>query len=192
MAEKYDSGPEVAPQSNFPEVVEPPSVQHHQYYGELPRTGSFASHTQTSAKHEQQPGAAYSAHTATAVDPSVYTSSHGHPTPYTAPAELARPGEKKSRATICGCTLLVFVLSAIIALLSVAVIGLAAGVGVEANHANDANNKLAALNASTVPTKTITATASAASATKFADIDNNCSGDPTHVTGQKYTSFDRM
>jgi len=55
-------------------------------------------------------------------------------------------GEK--RKTICGCSILVFILSCILALLSAAVIGLAAGIGIEAQRANDASMQLAVASAS--------------------------------------------
>lgn len=106
---------------------------------------------------------------------------------------LAEPSVGKSRkGTICcGCSLLIFVLSSIIAFLSAAVIGLAAGTGIEASRANDVANQLAVLNSSIAtsgPTKTTTVTA-AATATSWNDLDNGCSDNPTSITGTTYTSF---
>jgi hypothetical protein len=84
-----------------------------------------------------------------------------------------------------GCTVLVFVLSIVIAILAVTVVGLAAGTGVEAHRANQALASLASLQAD--PPK-----ATATAAPSFASIDNNCSVQPDTVTGTMYTSFQRM
>ena len=89
-----------------------------------------------------------------------------------------------------GCTMLVFWLSAVIAVLSVAVIGLAAGTGVEANRANNAEKSLARLSGSS-STATATAAAASTTSTSFASIDMGCSNVPDTVTGSRYTSFER-
>lgn len=87
--------------------------------------------------------------------------------------------------------MLVFILSCIIALLSAAVIGLAAGTGVEAHRANDATDRLASVSSSLSaagPTKTTTVTAGA-TPTSFNDLDKGCSNDPDGVSGTGYTAF---
>ena len=91
------------------------------------------------------------------------------------------PTGKKHR--VCGCSLLVFLLAVIIAILSAAVIGLAAATGIEANQASDAAAQVAALNASLVaaaPTSTIA---------PISAIDAGCSANEKAVTGTNYTAF---
>ncbi|KAI1811369.1 hypothetical protein GGS20DRAFT_563212 [Poronia punctata] len=88
------------------------------------------------------------------------------------------PGQRRegNRRTICGRAVnLVLVLSVATALLSIAVIGLAAGTGVQSNRANSAESKLATLLAN------------------ISNIDRGCSADPDAVTATRYTSqyFDR-
>ncbi len=75
-----------------------------------------------------------------------------------------QPREPSRR--ICGCSTLVLILSALVAALSIAVIGLAAGTGIQATRANKAESKLA-----TQPS-----------------IDHGCSKNPDSVTGTQYTS----
>lgn len=103
----------------------------------------------------------------------------------------APPDEnKKGSKRVCGCSLLVFILSIIIALLSVAVIGLAAGTGVAANRANDKQNQLDALGVSgdSLPTVTTTVTAASATPTGADAADRGCSTDSDGVTGTNYTT----
>ncbi|KAI8218886.1 hypothetical protein K4K57_012441 [Colletotrichum sp. SAR 10_99] len=175
----YDEGPEVAPHQAYPEVYHPPA----QSYPTSPQPQVV-----TPIKREDSTyGGAYAS---TAVDPSVYGGTADHRSTYHAPGESVAP--QKSRKTVCGCTFLVFILSIVIAVLAAAVIGLAAGTGVEANRANDALDKLAALeaSASTQPSTTVTVTAasSSATATGFASISNNCSNKDETTTGQTYTT----
>lgn len=107
---------------------------------------------------------------------------------------------------ICGCSLLTFVLSCIIALLSAAVIGLAAGTGIEASRANDAVTKLAAYtlaNAamsstswspeiSTTATPTSTGGIGSATSLSGVEIDSGCGSRKDKVNGTVYTSLKRM
>lgn len=102
--------------------------------------------------------------------------------------------ERRSRGTVCGCTMLVFVLATIIAILSAAVVGLAAGTGIEANRANDAVLKFQQLNASVVaqgqsstPTPTYPP-APLSTQDQWSLIDRNCSASPETTTGQTYTT----
>jgi hypothetical protein len=172
MGAQYDEGPELAPQ-NFPEVAQQPHNGSPQYGYQQPH--------QTTPKPEGYH------------DGSTYAGTAPATSPYSAAAQpfsqhaMTDPSTKRSKGVICGCNLLVFILSCIIALLSAAVIGLAAGTGVEAHRANDATNKLASISASQ-PTKTTTVTA-AATPTSFNDIDRGCSNDPDGVSGTGYTSF---
>lgn len=165
---QYDEGPELAPQ-NFPEVA------HQQPHDGSPQYGY-----QQQQPYQPYPGFKPEGYT----DSSTYAGTAPTASPYTAAASPFSqhaavdrdPPSKRSRSVVCGCSLLVFILSCIIALLSAAVIGLAAGVGVEANHANDANNKLAAFNASVF-------------SPSFNDLDRGCSNNPDGVSGTGYTSF---
>ncbi|KAK0718265.1 hypothetical protein B0T26DRAFT_609200, partial [Lasiosphaeria miniovina] len=88
----------------------------------------------------------------------------------------------------CGCGMLVFILSCIIALLSAAVIGLAAGTGIESQRANDATSKISALR---TPTASSTTKPGGASETPLPPglIDDGCADNPESVSGSKYTSF---
>ncbi|KAK7749996.1 hypothetical protein SLS62_008105 [Diatrype stigma] len=95
---------------------------------------------------------------------------------------------KGSRPGPFGCSLLVFILSGIIAFLSVAVIGLAAGTGVASNRANDKQSQLDALGASGAPTATVTVTAASPSPTGADAADRGCSTDADAVTGTNYTT----
>ncbi|KAI0467713.1 hypothetical protein F4859DRAFT_493391 [Xylaria cf. heliscus] len=69
-----------------------------------------------------------------------------------------------------GCPIPVFLLSTAIALLSLAVIGLAVGTGLETRRANISESKLAALTSN------------------LTSIDRGCSANPDAVTGTTYTS----
>ncbi|KAI0450063.1 hypothetical protein F5B21DRAFT_448585 [Xylaria acuta] len=81
---------------------------------------------------------------------------------------IGNPREAQRRA--CGCSILVFLLSIIIAFLSIAVIGLAVGTGLQTRRARNSESKLAAL----MPNLT--------------SIDRGCSVNPDAVTGTTYTS----
>ncbi|TPX07314.1 uncharacterized protein E0L32_010736 [Thyridium curvatum] len=101
-------------------------------------------------------------------------------------------GRKPPRgSTIWGCSVAVFVLATVVALLLAAVVGLAAGTGIEARRASDAADQLAELSASAsaAAAKTVTVTAPAPTATPWAALDHKCSSDPDNVSGQTYTSF---
>ncbi|KAH0490415.1 hypothetical protein TgHK011_001883 [Trichoderma gracile] len=111
---------------------------------------------------------------------------------YTAPPESTVP-EKKAAATVCGISL-VLILSIIIAILSAAVIGLAAGTGVATKNYNDANSQLKVLSSSLAAaqaeaTGTPTASAPLPSGTPdFSNITNGCSDNADGVTGSSYRS----
>ncbi|KAK2065051.1 hypothetical protein LY76DRAFT_586816 [Colletotrichum caudatum] len=165
MASQYDEGPELAPQNQYPEVYHPPPQQS--------QPGTPLPAPVTPFKHEDS---TYGKYSVSAADQSAYGGAQYQP-----------DGSQKKRKTICGCTFLVFLLSVIIAVLAAAVIGLAAGTGVEASRANQALEKLAALEASG-GSATATATGASATATGFASITNNCSNADETTTGQTYTT----
>ncbi|UKZ96791.1 uncharacterized protein TrAFT101_011567 [Trichoderma asperellum] len=110
----------------------------------------------------------------------------------TDPEKTAPP----AAATVCGISL-VLLLSIIIAILSAAVIGLAAGTGVATSNYNDANSKLRVLSSSLAAAQakaTGTPTSSGSSSqgtsvpTDWNSITNGCSDNPGDVTGLTYTS----
>jgi len=176
MVAQYDEGPELAPQ-NFPEVAADQTHTSSPHYG----------YQQPYPPPKTEPYTEGSTYAGTAPATSPYTAAASPFSQHV--ATDPDPSTKRSKGVICGCSLLVFILSCIIALLSAAVIGLAAGTGVEANRASDATNKLAALSSSVssaAPTKTVTTVIP--SATSFNDIDNGCSNNPDGVSGTGYTS----
>ncbi|GKT45589.1 uncharacterized protein ColSpa_05770 [Colletotrichum spaethianum] len=174
MASQYDEGPELAPQHQYPEVYHPPPQQS--------QPSSPQPIPVTPMKHEDS---TYGKYSVSGVDQSTYGGTQYHPAG-------GEAGQQKKR--ICGCTFLVFLLSVIIAILAAAVIGLAAGTGVEASRANQALNKLAALEASApngttaTATATVTVTSASPTATGFASLTNNCSNSDETTTGQTYTT----
>lgn len=127
-------------------------------------------------------------------------------TPYEASHNGGGGGEEKRRGggaerTVCGCTLIVFVLSVIVAILAAAVIGLAAGTGIEASLASEANDKYQRLQASVsaagILTPSGTGSPPPAASTSCPNpepvvLDNGCSTNSSAVNGQLYTSFKRM
>ncbi|KAL2177263.1 uncharacterized protein P884DRAFT_278009 [Thermothelomyces heterothallicus CBS 202.75] len=89
-----------------------------------------------------------------------------------------------SARTICGCSLPVFVLSCVIALLAAAVIGLAAATGVQAQRASSAESDLSELRASVAGNSTPSQGSNAPVV-----IDDGCSENPDSVDKTIYTSF---
>ncbi|CAM1511238.1 Fc.00g087510.m01.CDS01 [Cosmosporella sp. VM-42] len=180
MAPEYDDSPEVAPGHSLPEVYNP---QRQQEAAWSPQQSSIAP-TYTSHSPAKPEGSV----------PAV--GGYGTESQYQQ-APGSTTGTKR-KGVICGCTLLVFVLSIIIAILSAAVIGLAAGTGVAASNYNDANSKLDDLrvsyssllsgHATATGTGTGTATSASASATStsYSNITNGCSDANEKTTGDTY------
>ncbi|KAI1379523.1 hypothetical protein F4677DRAFT_335347 [Hypoxylon crocopeplum] len=176
MPPRYDEAPELAPH-NFPEVHHPPSV---------PEVASWGQPTPaTPIKPEESTNAStihprYTPLNSSTASPYPYDHQSGYgAVPPVPPSEQGRASKR-----ILGCTVLVFILSLIIAILSAAVIGLAAGTGVEASRANDAEARLAAMSTSGAPPATVTVTAPASTPT----IDKGCSTNSAEVTGETYLS----
>ncbi|KAF3350584.1 hypothetical protein VD0002_g4573 [Verticillium dahliae] len=98
----------------------------------------------------------------------------------------------KAKRTFCGCTILVLILSIIIAALSAAVIGLAVGTGVQTNRANDAKEKLNALSAEAAAagpaTTTVTVSEAVPTETSFSAITHGCSDEKDATSGTDYTT----
>ena len=178
---QFESGLEPARQ-DFPEV----SPSQHQAYGHQPYPG----HYQPYPPYQQQPYPPSS--TTPKRNPSVVHSAYDGQTvssPYSThaqPAAAAAPPSALAPRTICGCSLLVLILSCIISLLSAAVIGLAATTGIEAQRASSAAASLAAYTASATATGT-----NAPSATSTAVLDDGCAANPARVNKTIYTSFAR-
>lgn len=168
MSPRYDEAPELAP-NNFPEVHHPPAVPEVAGYGQPTPTPSVKPEESTNPSTIQPSYAPY----------------EGSAPAYQQMAYLPQPPSEKgtARKRILGCSVLVFILSLIIAILSAAVIGLAAGTGVEASRANDAEARLAAMSATAVSPATVTVTASAT-----ASADKGCSTNSAGVTGTTYWS----
>lgn len=203
---REQQAPEVVNQ-NYPEVV---PVQHDPYSN----THNYPHQQQYPQAHQNyilpKPEDGTSTYASGNTPYSVHSASHHtdrsspralYATPATAPpsssGEKARSDDKNNKGgglVCCGLNTLVLVLSAIIAALFVAMVGLAAGTGVQANRANVAEAKVRAMSSamsSTMAAKTVTATATAASATStsFAALDDGCSSDAAGVSGTTYSAF---
>ncbi|KAI1854047.1 hypothetical protein JX266_001188 [Neoarthrinium moseri] len=176
MAPRYDEAPEVAPHA-LPEVHQPPAHPEVAQYGQFPQQHQTL-HPSIKREDSTFSGGAGGGYAPS--HPVAPTYAYDHQSAYgTAQSD---PGRQSKKATICGCTVLVFILSAIIAVLSAAVIGLAAGTGVEASRASDAESKLASGGATT------TVTAPPSTATDFNTLDRNCTSNAGSTTGSSYTS----
>lgn len=184
--------PEVV-DTNYPEAL---NQGHYHQYGQpntvaaagLEPEGHPANNTLYSGTYQSSNGPFDHQHTS---PPSTYSR------PTYVDGKPAEPGDgdggvgsrrEGRRGTILGCTALVFALWAVIALLTAAVIGLAAGTGIEAHRASVANAALASGAAATT-TVTVTSAAPSSTSTSYAAIDDDCSVDPTGVTGTTYYSF---
>ncbi|KAK3307119.1 uncharacterized protein B0T15DRAFT_165450 [Chaetomium strumarium] len=190
-AKQYDPGLELAPQ-DFPEVTRGQQGYGHQQqdFQQQPYQDPY----QRQAYYQQQlydiPATTSPKPEHPAPPPSTYGSQTATGSPYGSeahPVFAAAAGPSKSAPlgrTICGVSLLVFVLSCIIALLSAAVIGLAAATGIESQRASDAAASLAAMISGSA-----TSTAPAASSTATPVIDDGCSSNPSSVDKTLYTSF---
>lgn len=89
---------------------------------------------------------------------------------------------RRPEKRIWGCPVIVFVLSLIIAFLSAAVVGLAAGTGVQASRASRAEAKLASAGNTTVNST------SSDGSVDLDRLDRGCSSDSTGVSRTKYSS----
>lgn len=150
--------PEVVSHSSYPEVVS--NAHHHQYQ-----------------QYPKPEGGPYSTYSASQLD-------QLSPRPYHSAAAIPSGGGTR-KGGLCGCGVLVTVLSAIIALLLAAVVGLAAGTGVEANRASKAEARLASATATTTWVAGPTNTA-------WAPIDRNCSVNADGISGTTYDVFSCM
>ncbi|KAI1755277.1 hypothetical protein F4782DRAFT_442883 [Xylaria castorea] len=160
MAQNWHDAPEVVTQHSFPEVYYPKPAPVAPYRGEnfpsIPLK-SFNPFDDRAASIDT-PKSSYA---------STFKSIQNYDTRSTRdvlpPAERPRETPRRFR----GYSVLVLALSAVIALLSTVVIGLAAGTGIQTNRARDAESKLA---------------------TYLSTIDLGCSANPDSVTATRYTS----
>ncbi|KAI0408971.1 hypothetical protein F4802DRAFT_306669 [Xylaria palmicola] len=173
MAQNWHEAPELVPPQSLPEVYYPPPAPVTEYRGEhiasVPeyRNEHIASiplkpynSFNTAPTFIETPKTSYPA-----VNP--IPTYDDQSTLYALPArELPR----KSPRQFCGCPIPILVLSAVVATLLAAVIGLAVGTGTQANRANNAEIKLAAYLANA------------------SMIDRGCSSDPDKVSATRYTS----
>ncbi len=161
------------------------SPTQHQAYGHQP----YPEHYQQYPPYQQQPYPLAS--TTPKPNPSVVHSAFDGQTvssPYSTnaqPTAAAQPSILAAR-TVCGCSLIILILSCIISLLSAAVIGLAATTGIESQRASSAAASLAAYTASATATGT-----TAPSATSTAVLDDGCAANAALVNKTTYTSFAR-
>ncbi|ETS82943.1 hypothetical protein PFICI_04819 [Pestalotiopsis fici W106-1] len=187
MPLQYDEAPEVAA-SVSPEVHHPPTGPEFNPYAFHHQQQHIGASPVKPDVSPVQPGGGYvlpaygTSGYGTPNAPGSYYG-HGQPSGY-APIAPPSPGRQSKARTICGCTVVVFILSMIIALLSAAVVGLAAGTGVEASRASDAESSLAALKASA----TSTAPSSTSTSDDYSALDRNCSSNPSGTTGDTYAS----
>ncbi|KAK6828199.1 hypothetical protein PG990_009814 [Apiospora arundinis] len=173
MAPRYDEAPETVPPA-FPEYHPPPTGPE---YVQHPSPPIF--------KREDSTYNQYGYAMSPMGPPSTanYDTTAGYGSLRTDPSDVG--GRPKKEHKILGCSVLVFVLAVIIAILSAAVIGLAAGTGVEANRANTAESTLAALraNMSSAPS-----TSSGTMGKSYDSVTRGCSTNSSGVTGSTYTS----
>ncbi|EHA54920.1 hypothetical protein MGG_01729 [Pyricularia oryzae 70-15] len=199
MAPQYSDAPEPI-SASYPEVVPTPQHQAHTWQapsqhqpgyindGSTPVTskpGQPWSSPQTSYNGAQGSDRGYDSHNGT------YAGSTMVFNPEKTHMELPA-AEKIKKKTLCGCSVIVFILSVIIAVLIGAVVGLASGTGIQTARFNEANDKLQSLEASMASKSFPTGTGNAPAATTTAVIDNGCSSNPTAVNGKDYTAFELL
>ncbi|KAI8629325.1 hypothetical protein F5Y19DRAFT_432259 [Xylariaceae sp. FL1651] len=163
MAQNWHDAPEVATHTSYPEVYYPTPTP------EVARTHYQENYAQAIPLKQFS-------------DTSTFIETPKHSYPVASPIQtndnhsvqgilppIERPRESSRR--VFGCPLIVFILSVSIGILSIIVIGLAAGTGIQGSRANDAESKLASLMAN------------------ISNIDRGCSANPSVVTATTYTSY---
>ncbi|KAL7895124.1 hypothetical protein HDV63DRAFT_382085 [Trichoderma sp. SZMC 28014] len=200
MSSQHDDFPEVAPGHDLPEAYHQPHPE-----------PVWSPQPSIAPTYVSQPQSAYPASTygqngqyTDAVKPGtaagagataggVMSHDGSYQAPGTADQEKMLP-PAPAAATVCGISL-VLLLSIVIAILSAAVIGLAAGTGVAANNYNNAKSQVQQLKASlsaaqarATPTSSGGGSSSTSTATDWNSITNGCSDNPGDVNGTRYTS----
>ncbi|KAJ2906344.1 hypothetical protein MKZ38_002060 [Zalerion maritima] len=194
MASAHHDAPEVVPQY-LPEVVQPQQTPTQQYQSLQGQPPGIPQPSKSPDQFAYQ-GAA-GAYTPGAKHSTIYGSTPANDvtSTYTGAPPTTLPPHEKPRKTICGCGMLVFILSVVIGVLAAAVIGLAAGTGIEANRVataetlnDELSSSLAALGA--VPTTTGSAESTStetASTVNYDNVTNGCSTQSEKVSGTIYT-----
>ncbi|KXJ86202.1 hypothetical protein Micbo1qcDRAFT_237129 [Microdochium bolleyi] len=176
MPPRYDEAPEAVPHT-YPEVHYPPTApetvvsgggpaspgglykpEHAPFYTGYPSSPSYSHNVPPSATFGYDQGSSYGPGTA-------------------GTRNSGKPGRQ-----LFGCQFIVFVLSAIVAILSIAVIGLAAGTGIATNKASRAESELASVSAA------LAQATAPPDPSDFSKIDKGCSKNAGAVTGTTYTS----
>ncbi|KAI0525861.1 hypothetical protein F5B22DRAFT_588072 [Xylaria bambusicola] len=159
MAQKWNDAPEVATHTNLPEVYFPAPALAAPYHAHGESLGSIPLNPFSQSKHM----------TTLIESPKSFYPSPNSIQNYDLPS--TEQHQRQTSRRICRCSFIVLVLSVLVTALSITVIGLAAGTGVETNRANNAESKLASQPI----------------------IDHGCSKNPDSVTGTQYTSdfYDR-
>ncbi|KAK3987836.1 hypothetical protein QBC44DRAFT_330648 [Cladorrhinum sp. PSN332] len=185
----------------WPQQPQQPQQQAYQQSHPLPYTDSYHSYERpdsTKPENPFEPG--HSAPSSTYIS-SPY-SSHAKPAVSAASSRAAVGTAATNKANkpvpilamkICGCSILVFVLSCIIALLSAAVIGLSAATGIESQRANENENRLASARSS-LSTSTVVVTTSTftATPTSLASIDDGCAETTSATNGSTYVAYSQF
>ncbi|KAK5628441.1 hypothetical protein RRF57_004156 [Xylaria bambusicola] len=161
MRSKWNDAPEVATHTNLPEVYYPAPALVAPYHVHGENLGSIPlnpfSQSKDTATFIESPKSFYPG-----------TNSIQNYDDHSTRGDLppTEPYRRRTLRRICGCSSIVLVLSVLIAALSITVIGLAAGTGVQTNRAKKAESKLASQ----------------------LIIDRGCSKNPDSITGTQYTS----
>ncbi|KAK7927331.1 hypothetical protein PG985_004329 [Apiospora marii] len=177
MAPRYDEAPETVPPA-FPEYHSPPTAP------EVTANHGYVQHQQPlPPTFKREDSTVYNQYPGYAMSPMGPPSTQNYDTTGygSLPSDLG--GRRREKRTILGCSVVVFVLGVIIAILSAAVIGLAAGTGVESNRANTAESNLAALRANLT-----SSTSPNFAAGNYDALTRGCSSNPTGASGTTYTS----
>ncbi|KAI0206395.1 hypothetical protein F4808DRAFT_407123 [Astrocystis sublimbata] len=178
MAHNWHDAPELAPQQQAPEVYYP-----------APTPENFASTTPISLHQFNKntptfidtPKSSYAA-TVKPIESYHFQQTDGGPLQILP----SRPPQKVEKSRwLCGDSRILF---GLLSILTIAVIGLAVGTGVQANKARDAESRLAAYVNSRNNTNGTNSTNSTGSADTHPIIDLGCSANADSVTASRYTS----
>ncbi|KAK7958485.1 hypothetical protein PG996_010078 [Apiospora saccharicola] len=177
MAPRYDEAPETVPPA-IPEYHPAPTAP------EVSVNHGYVQQQSLPPAFKREDSAMYNHYPGYAMSPMGPPSTQNYDTTGYGSLPSDMGGRRREKRTIMGCSVVVFVLAVIIAILSAAVIGLAAGTGVEANRANTAESDLAALRAN----MTTSSSSSSIAAGNYSALTRDCSTNSTGVSGTTYTS----
>lgn len=170
-SQQLTSGSEMAQmqQQNYPEVV---------YLEQQMGSSPQAMYTPSMKLHESMYAPSYQAYTTSS------PSTLGTEQYFT---DAQRIGERSAKRRIFGCTFIVFILSAAVAILAAAVIGLAAGLGVEVDRLHKAEDRADSLSSSLSSALGAKPTSTATPSDNYDSVTNNCSTRAGEVSGTTYT-----